>query len=445
MYRFPEGLYCDVRIERSSDASYSISNGEVSGDSETAVTGAVIRVYDGDMWYNSVTNDIDSIQREIDALAELAKPRADINELPEVAVYEVNKVNVTVFGGEKDLRNVSRSKRIELVNSVIKALDPDSFDEIKNYRAAYSQGHTIKEFYSSKGAEIIQDYQSCTLGTAFEAASGDNVCSGTEFARAMSLDELSLPDEKIKAKRDRVLDFLKNAVPVEAGEMTCVLAPVVTAMFTHESFGHKSEADFMLNDETLRAEWVMGKTVGSSLVSICDSGDMINNGYVPYDDEGTRSKETWLIKNGVLTGRLHDAKSAAVMGEELTGNSRAESYRFSPMVRMTNTYMSAGDTSPEELIAGVKDGLYVYSVIYGTGNSTFTLKPHICYRIRDGKLCEPVRANVITGSVFRTLFDIDGVGSDLEIFNTYTCGKNGQSVPVSAGGPTIRVRSLNVN
>ena len=112
---------------------------------------------------------------------------------------------------------------------------------------------------------------------------------------------------------------------------------------------------------------------------------------------------------------------------------------------MTNTYLEKGEDAPEDIISGVEDGIYVYGVNYGTGSATFTMQPNLCYRIRGGKLCEPVRANVITGNVFRTLFDIDAVGSDFTLFNTYTCGKNGQSVPVSAGGPTIRVKKLTVN
>ena len=171
----------------------------------------------------------------------------------------------------------------------------------------------------------------------------------------------------------------------------------------------------------------------------------MHRGYIAYDDEGTRVRETWLIKNGVLTGRLHDAKSASVLGEELTGNSRAQDFSFVPLVRMTNTYMMPGDSSPEEIIAGVKDGIYIYNVNYGTGQGTFTLQPNICYRIRDGKLAGPLRVNVVTGSVFQALFDIDAVGNDFEICDTSTCGKGGQSMPVSDGGPTIRVKSLNVN
>ena len=139
------------------------------------------------------------------------------------------------------------------------------------------------------------------------------------------------------------------------------------------------------------------------------------------------------------------SKSAAVLDEELTGNSRAQDFHHLPIVRMTNTYMQGGDTPFSEMIKDIEDGIYVYDVNYGTGNSTFTMQPSLCYRIRNGKICEPVRANVVTGSVFRTLFDIDALGDDFELINTFMCGKGGQGIEVSAGGPTIRVRSLTVN
>ena len=251
--------------------------------------------------------------------------------------------------------------------------------------------------------------------------------------------------DEVKAQIDRYMTFAREAVDVEPGDHVCVLSPEVNAFFTHESFGHKSEADSMLSDKALRDEWVMGKQVGNVQVSIYDSGREIHHGYIAYDDEGTLPRPTWLIKNGVLTGRLHDANSAAILGEELTGNARAEDFSCSPIVRMTNTYMEAGSFTPEEIFSGVKDGIYVYSVTYGTGFSTFTMKPDLCYRIRDGKICEPVRANVITGSVFKTLFDIDAVGNDFCICDELWCGKSSQTALVSAGGPTIRVKSLNVN
>lgn len=445
MYVFPKDLYADIRIEQTQTASYSVQNGEVKQNNETSVTGAVIRVYDGKLWYTSVTNDVDSIQPELDGLAAIAEPNADIDSDPMVKMFEVHKDKVLRFEGEKDIRNITRQQREELVKHYISSCVDETIPELKQWYASYFQQHTLKKFYSSKGAEIEQDYQQCGFWVWYDFVANDIKTSGGKSVMGMDFELLKGHEQEVIERRERYLDFAKNAVDVTPGDYVCVLSPAVTGMFTHESFGHKSEADFMLNDKTLRDEWVIGKKVGSDLVSICDNGDMLHRGYIAYDDEGTAPKETWLIKNGVLTGRLHDANSAAVLGEELTGNARAQDFGFTPMVRMTNTYMLPGKTSPEDIIAGVDDGIYVYNVNYGTGQGTFTMQPNCCYRIRSGKLAEPLRVNVVTGSVFQTLFDIDAVGNDLEYCDTSTCGKNGQSMPVSDGGPTIRVRKLTIN
>jgi TldD protein len=141
---------------------------------------------------------------------------------------------------------------------------------------------------------------------------------------------------------------------------------------------------------------------------------------------------------------LHDAKSAATLKEKPTGNARAQNANFTPIVRMTNTYIENGTEDPDEIIKGVKDGIYIYDWYYGTGKSIFTIQPIKCYKIKDGKLAEPLRVNVVTGNVFKTLFDIDAVGNDLEFFSG-TCGKDVQGVPTGTGGPTIRVKTLTIN
>ena len=445
MYNFPKGLYSDIRIEHNASASYSVQNGDVKQDSEASVCGAMIRVYDGKLWYTSVTNDLDDIQSELDSLAAIAEPDPDIENDPMVKLFEVHKDKVLRFEGENDNRKLTRSQRKQLVEHYISNCVDDSIEEIKQWYASYYQSHTVKEFYSSKGAEIIQDFQQCAVVMWYDIVIDGVTTSGGKQFQSMNFSDLQDHEDQVLARRDRYLEYARNAVDVVPRDYVCVLAPAVTSMFTHESFGHKSEADFMLNDKTLREEWELGKKVGSELVSICDDGDMLHRGYIAYDDEGTAPKATWLIKEGVLTGRLHDAKSASVLGEALTGNSRAQDFGCPPMVRMTNTYMKAGSTPPEEIIAGVKDGIYVYNVNYGTGQGSFTMQPSLCYRIRDGRIAEPLRVNVLSGSVFQTLFDIEAVGNDLEFEDNGTCGKNGQSMPVSDAGPTIRVRSLNVN
>lgn len=445
MYQFPKDLYSDIRIEESYNLWLGVKNGDLESDGTAKVTGAMIRVFDGTMWYTGTTNKLDDIQKELDNLATLATPNPDILNHPAVKKLEVHKDNILRFNDEHDVRNISRTRWKELLDGYISACVDDSIAEINLWSAGINCEYKKKSFYSSKGAEIVQDMQCCWLNVWYGITVDGVTTYGGKGYEKFYPDELKGLEEEIIKERDRYLDYAKNAVQAEPGEYTVVLSPCTTAMFTHESFGHKSEADFMLNDKTLQEEWVMGKKVGSELVSICDRGDLLNHGYTPYDDEGTKAGEVWLMKEGILTGRLHDAKSAAALNEELTGNCRAQSFEHFPVVRMTNTYMLAGKDDPEQMIKEVKDGIYVYMVEYGTGQATFTMKPSISYRIRDGKLCEPLRINVLTGSVFETLFEIDAVGTDFELFDTYTCGKNGQSAPVSAGGPSIRVKRLTVN
>ena len=445
MYDFPKDLFTEVRIETNDYAFYYTANGEVEGNCQSQVIGALIRVFNGDMWYTGTTNELEQIQAEIDNLAALAKRNADIYDDPVVKNFGSHKAHILKYDGENDLRRITSSQREELVSHYLSVCVDKSIEEMNSYSGSFSSTHTIKQYYNSKGADIRQDMQRCNVYIGFGFTVQGVTTWGGKYLQEMSFERLADREQEILAERDRYLDYARNAVDIEPGDYTCVLAPLATALFTHESFGHKSESDYMLDDKTLQEEWVLGKKVGNEKVSICDSGKMVHNGYTPYDDEGNEAGETWLIREGVLTGRLHDSKSASVLNENVTGNSRAEGYESTPMVRMTNTYMEGGSDVPEEIIRGVQDGIYIYNINYGTGASTFTLQPSLCYRIRDGRLCGPVRVNVITGSVFQTLFDIDAVGNDLEIFDTFNCGKNGQTVQVSAGGPTIRVRKLTVN
>lgn len=438
-YDFPENLYTDVLIESGCGSSYAIKDGIVKSDSRYSSESVLVRVYDGNMWYKSSLCSRENIQREIDSLAALAAPNPHIYDDPEIKLLEINAETRLIFTGDKDIKRVTREEKISLVNSIVAACVTDDIPEIKQWHAGYSDSAFVTEFYSSKGAAVVTDKQGALIAMEYEITVNGITTPCFKCILKMTFPELYGHENEIVSERDRFVHYAKNAIDITPGEYTCVLSPQVTAMFTHESFGHKSEADYMLTDKTLRDEWVIGKRVAADSISICDRGDLLNHGYTPYDDEGTAAKITYLIKNGILTGRLHSAHTAAVMGESLTGNSRGG------IVRMTNTFMEAGSDRPEDIIADTKEGIYIHSVSCGTGNSTFTMSPTCCYMIRDGKIAEPVRVNVVTGSVFETLFDIDKVGNDLKLIDESWCGKWGQSVSVSMGGPTIRVKKLNIS
>lgn len=443
-FNFPEDLYTDVRIEEHKKGAYYVKDGDIDNNSDIAINGAMIRVFDGKLWYTSQTNNLDSIQEEIDNLAKVAKPNKNILKNKIVKNLAVNKATILKFEGDKNITSISRKQREDLVNHYIEACVDKKIKAIKMNVTGYSYNYCKKSFYSSKGTEIIQDYQRCQLIQYYAININDFNFQGMKQYHEFFFEDLWNHEKEILEERDRCLEFAEKSVPVEPGEYCCVLSPTVTSVFTHESFGHKSESDFMLNDKTLQTEWTMGKKVGNEKVTIIDEGDELHHGYCPYDDEGNKKEKVYLMKNGILSGRLHDAKSAAVLGEKPTGNARAQDFYYTPMVRMTNTYMDAGTDDPEQIVKEVKDGIYVYDWNYGTGNSTFTIQPQKAYRIRDGKICEPLRVNVVTGNVFQTLFDIDAVGNDLQFFSG-TCGKNDQSKATATGGPTIRVKKLTVN
>ena len=274
---------------------------------------------------------------------------------------EVNQADLLIYDGDNDLRKVSRDRKMQLLDELIADFVDESIPEINTWEAFYNDTHIVKRFYSGKGATITQDRQACTVGMLFKITVDGVTTSGGKHYQKMDFDGLLNHSQEIISERDRALDFARNAVDVTPGDYTCVLAPVITAMFTHESFGHKSEADFMLNDQTLRDEWVMGKTVGNEKVSICDSGEMQNHGYTPFDDEGTRARETWLIKNGVLTGRLHDAHSAAVLFKHVDSKDISDGwfgfgdrdFKLEKLYKMAENYLGSFENEvelPEEII-----------------------------------------------------------------------------------------------
>ena len=203
----------------------------------------------------------------------------------------------------------------------------------------------------------------------------------------------------------------------------------------------------MLSDESMKAEWQLGKTMASPILSIAEYGGVPGSGWVPYDDEGTKARKNYLIKDGVLAGRLHSAQTAAALEEGLTGNARAINCGYEPIVRMTTTYIKGGDLDFDQLIAPIEKGYFIKTIRHGSGMSTFTIAPCVAYEIRDGKLGRPVQISVISGSVFETLGLIDGLTKDVELLSFVTggCGKMEQmNLPVGFGGPYVRVSSMNV-
>jgi len=187
---------------------------------------------------------------------------------------------------------------------------------------------------------------------------------------------------------------------------------------------------------------VLGRRFGGKHLNIVDGAALPGlRGSYKYDDEGVPGTKTHLIKEGILTGRLHSRETAAKMGEAPTGNARALDYTFQPIVRMTNTYIEPRDASFEELVSKIKEGVYVKNWYGGmTSMEMFTFSAGQAYMIRNGKIEELLRPVVLSGNVFTTLENIDAIGNDLDMNEGGGCGKGGQMpLPVSNGSPHIRI------
>lgn len=444
MYKFPENLYTDVRIETIFSTDILLENKELTQNKTKTDKGVMIRVFDGNRWYCSSTTKVDKVQEEIDELAGMATPNLNIMEHPIVKAMEINK-GVELKYVDNDLSKVENRRKVQLLMTYIPATE--GFEELQISKLRYIDNHTEKHIITSKGTDVIFDTQNCCIISRYVLSINDLPVRGSETVYKMTFEELEGGQSLVRDSIERDLAYGKAAVPVVPGVYTCILSPVVTGVFAHESFGHKSEADFMVGDETMKREWAIGTKVGAPILNIIDTGCNEGSGYVPYDDEGTKAKENYIIKDGILTGRLHNAYTAAVLEEPLTGNARALNFEYEPMVRMTNTYIGAGTQTKDELFEGVKEGIYVEDYLHGSGMSTFTIAPSRAYMIREGKIAEPVKVSVISGNVMETLNEIDGISDVVYIhsFGSGGCGKMGQfPLRVGFGGPYIRVNNISV-
>ena len=239
-----------------------------------------------------------------------------------------------------------------------------------------------------------------------------------------------------------------RSTPAPAGEMSVVLGPGWPGVLLHEAVGHGLEGDFNRKNTSAFAG-LLGQRVAAPGVTVVDDGTMTDRrGSLTIDDEGTPTAHTVLIEDGILVGLMQDRMNARLMGTEPTGNGRRESHAHQVMPRMTNTYMLGRDHVPEEILASVKKG--IYAVQFGGGQVDITSGKFVfscteAYRIEDGKVGEPIKGATLIGNGPDVMTRVSMIGNDMRLdTGVGTCGKNGQTVPVGVGQPTLRIDGLTV-
>ena len=436
-FQFPADVYSDVRFENVHSTTLRLRDGEAESSVHNTTIGAYLRVCRDGRWQGASTTDLSRIGPMLQALAKAdsggeAGPDA-------VALLTPHQAEIGLTAPA-----VSAAPVEDKVGRLRAMVDQAAHPLLTSTVANYIDEEVHKCFLSSAGADVRTSRQRCGLALSVTMDADSTLTKDRWQRYGASLDDLNL--DGLDAAIERIGEYARFAKPLEPGDYPVVLSPKTAGVFAHESFGHRSEADFMMGDAAMLEAWQLGKHVGADCLSIVDDGGCEGTGEVRFDDEGQPSHKTWLIRNGVLTGRLHSTSTAAALGESTTGNARAMDFRFGPIVRMTSTYIAPGTATRDEVF-GVEDGLYVENFGHGSGVSTFTIAPTLAWRIRKGKLAEPVRVAVITGNVFETLGLINAVSSQVELLHTVTggCGKGEQfPLPVSYGGPYVRVSRMKV-
>jgi TldD protein len=320
-----------------------------------------------------------------------------------------------------------------------------STDGVTSTNITYADGHKRVVFASNEGSYIEQERIDVVSRLAATARkNGDMQQASMSLGALNDFSYIETLEETARHLGERAVELL-SAPYVKAQTYPVVLDPILAGVFCHEAFGHLSESDFVYENERMKEIMVLGKQFGQPHLNIVDGAAVPDlRGSFRYDDEGVPAQKTDLIRDGILVGRLHSRETAGKMGEGVTGNARALDYRFPPIVRMTNTYIEPGQTTFEDLIADIDEGVYARNWFGGTTSmEMFTFSAGEAYMIRNGKVAELIRPVKLTGNLFTTLLNIDALGNDMDFNQGGGCGKAGQMpLPVSNGSPHIRIRDV---
>lgn len=404
--------------------------------------GAGIRVISGDATAYAYTNDLSPA-----SLKEVAKivsrgAKGGKKDL----VLDLRKLdNLSSFPIKKRPEEIKMEEKAQLVkeaNQVARSID----DRIKQVTVSYADS-VQKVFIANSEGNITEDERVRTRFVVNSvAAQGTDMQTGFESAGAftgLELFEAYDPKEIASLATKRALLMLE-AKPAPSGKMPVVLAGEAGGTMIHEACGHGLEADLAQKGLSVYAN-KKGEHVASPLVTVIDDPTKPNYyGSYLYDDEGVKAQKNVLIENGELKGYLYDRLTAAQEKVEPVGSGRRESFHHRPIPRMSNTYLAAGETEPEEIIKQTKRGILVKRMGGGqvnTANGDYMFEVSEGYLIENGEVTVPVRGATLTGNGPETLKLVEMVGNDIG-FKIGTCGKDGQGVPVTSGQPTMFIKEL---
>ncbi len=440
--------YADLYFQFTKNESWSLEEGIVKTGSFSIDQGVGVRAVAGDKTAFSYSDDISGR-----ALEDAAKATRTIGRQGEGKVKLASVIkpveNHSLYIPNDPLQTISAAEKVALLEKVEKlarAADPrivqvmaglaGEFDVVLVARSDGVLAADVRPLIRLSVTVIAEQDGRREMGT-----SG----GGGRYGYAYFTDEL-ISHYVNEATRSALVNL--EAKPAPAGPMTVVLGSGWPGVLLHEAIGHGLEGDFNRKGSSAFSGR-LGEKVAADGITVVDDGSIRNRrGSLNMDDEGNPTQRTVLIENGILKGYLQDTLNARLMNMAVTGNARRESFAHLPMPRMTNTFMLAGDRNPEEIIASVKNGLYAAN--FGGGqvditNGKFVFSASEAYVIENGKLAYPVKGATLVGNGPDILKRVTMVGNDMQLDSGVgVCGKEGQSVPVGVGQPTLRIEDVTV-
>lgn len=441
--------YADLYFEYRILESVSLEERMVKHASKNVTQGVGVRAIAREKTGYAFSHDI--TLEDLELAARTARYIADHSDREvSVGIDGFKRPNRDLYPLRTPVTEIPVSEKIALLNQ-IDIIGRQHDPRIKHVLANLTSEYKVV-LIATSGGMVIGDIQPLTrLSVTCIAEERGNRQTGTfggggrvEFSYFFDRDQYRY--YTIEAARRAILNL--SAVDAPAGMMTVVLGPGWPGILLHEAIGHGLEGDF--NRKGVSAfTGRIGQKVASELCTIVDDGTLpFRRGSLNIDDEGTPTSRTVLIEKGILRGYLQDRLNSRLMKMPLTGNGRRESFAYAPMPRMTNTFMMAGESTPEEIIRSVKSGLY--AVAFGGGqvditSGKFVFSASEAYLIEEGRLTSSVKGATLIGNGPDILTRVSMVGSDLKLDEGIgTCGKEGQTVPVGVGLPTLRIDGITV-
>ena len=431
--------FYDLRILKGSRTRIVLDNGKLEEISEAPFQGAAVRALSGGAWGFVTTDAVEGLEDKIELAKGIAR-KIDRHEDLSLAEAPAGKsIHVNV---KKDPRDLSLEEKVDLLKEIEKAARVPG---VSSTQAVYSEVELTTNYQSSEGLDLVSEMTRMAFFIS-AIASRDGLFQGSGEGRSgvggMELFDKENPADLAKSVGQTAVALLDATMP-KGGSFPVILDQELAGVFVHEAVGHATEADIILEGGSC-LEGKLGQQIGSTMVSVKDDPSLMQNGYYPFDDEGSVSRETVLVKEGVLNSYLHSRETAGRMGG-VPRNARAQGIDR-PVVRMSNTYIANGDWQVDEIFEELGDGVYLMGSRGGqvnTAEGVFQFNAKRGYLVEKGEKTKLLRDVSLSGKILEILKDIRAVGNDLK-FNSGRCGKAGQLVPVSDGSPHLQIEKATV-